>query len=243
MAGHRHSRRKRSERVEIEEHELKSGVILAERRGGGLLPRELEPTMQTAGILLVAVESGAALPLWIGHCQDKVSDVFVLVSNTDEPPDALLRRVEQRLALLAGSEHRRGLVVLVTEPSCASPEAEEARMQVANRLLGHLAQVGEGMLLLLTEESAPIESRVQLLSMAGTLAQKVRGTRLSISVRFGSRRDSHPPQEILGLAEPSARRTSRRPPAKSGQMPKPSMVPTLRKATSVLPKRRLSNAS
>jgi hypothetical protein len=222
---------------------MKSGVILAERRGGGLLPRELEPTMQTAGVLLVAVERGAALPTWIGHCQDKVSDVFVLVGNTMEPTDALLRRVEQRLALLTDTEQRRGMAVLVAERGHASPEAEQVRAQVADRLLSYLARVGQGMLLLLTEESASLESRVQLLSMAGVLAQQVRGTQISINVRFGTQNGCEPPEEILSLGAIPMRRTSRRPPPHSGQMPKPSMVPSVHKAPSLLPKRRMSNAS
>ncbi len=199
--------------------------------------------MQPTGVLLVAVERGASLPIWIGHCQDKVSDVFLLVGNNEEPTDTLLKRIEQRLTLLSESEHQRGLVVLVAEPGYASPETEQMRMEVADRLLGYLAQLGEGILLLLSEDTASLESRVQLLSMAGTLAQQVRGTRLSISVRFGSQSSSEPPQELFSLTHSALRRTSRRPPPQSGQMPKPSMVPPLHKAPSVLPKRRLSNAS
>jgi hypothetical protein len=199
--------------------------------------------MQSTGVLLVAVERGASLPTWIGHCQDKVSDVFLLVGNSEESRDVLLKRVEQRLTLLSESGHRRGLVVLVADPSPASIDTEEARMQVADRLLGYLAQLGEGILLLLSEDSAPLESRVQLLSMAGTLAQQVRGTKLSISVRFGAQNTSEPPQELFSLSHSVGRRTSRRPPPQSGQMPKPSLVPTLHKTASVLPKRRLSNAS
>jgi hypothetical protein len=88
---------------------------------------------------------------------------------------------------------------------------------------------------------------VQLLSMAGTLAQQVRGTKLSISVRFGAQNTSEPPQELFSLSHTTSRRTTRRPPPQSGQMPKPSMVPalhkTLHREPSVLPKRRLSNAS
>lgn len=198
--------------------------------------------MQTAGVLLVAVESGAFLPPWLGHCQDRVSDVFVLVGNADEPADALLKRVEQRVSLLAESEHRLGLVVLVVEPGPASPEAASLRMRVSDRLLGYLDQLGEGMLLLLTEESASLESRMQLLSMAGNLAQQVKGTKLSVSVRFGSQHAQEPPQEILRLAQSPVRRTSRRPPPQSGQMLKPSIVPTLHKAPSMLPRRRYSNA-
>ncbi|MGC4066151.1 MAG: hypothetical protein QM784_16210 [Polyangiaceae bacterium] len=149
------------------QHDEGSGVILAERRGGGLLPRELEPNMQTAGVLLVAVEGGALLPTWIGRCQDRVSDVFVLAGSSEEPADALLRRVEQRVSLLTGGTANRGLAVLVTEGGPVSTAAEIARLRVAQALLQYLSTLKGGTLLLLTDEDAPLESRVQLLSTAG----------------------------------------------------------------------------
>ncbi|HEY5956382.1 MAG TPA: hypothetical protein VIV60_07520, partial [Polyangiaceae bacterium] len=228
--------------VENEERELKSEVILARHRGGGMLPRELEPTMQTAGVLLVAVERGAVLPSWIGHCQDKVSDVFMLIENNEEPRDALLRRVDQRLALLSDAEHRLGLMVLVAAPGNADEETESARVAVAERLLSYLSQLGEGTLLMLTDERAALDSRVQLLSMAGVLAQQLRGTKLSVSVRFGAQAFNEPPKEVFELAEPP-RRGSRRPPLKSGQMPKASLIPPIHKALPLLtPRRRFGTA-
>jgi hypothetical protein len=200
--------------------------------------------MQTAGVLLVAVERGAALPTWVGRCQDKVSDVCVLVSNSYEPTEALLKRVDQRLHLLSESNYQRGLAVLVVDNVCATADAEESRKRIADRLLSYLAEVSQGMLLLLAEESASLESRTQLLSLAGSLAQDVRGTRISISVRFGTLRESEPPQEISTLSEPIARRTSRRPPPQSGEMLRVSVAAPpapLHKAPSLAPKRRLSS--
>jgi hypothetical protein len=199
--------------------------------------------MQTAGVLLVVVEKGAVLPTWIGRCQDRVSDVFVVVGNAEEPADALLKRVEQRLNLLTGSEHQRGFTVLVAAGGRPSVEVEQSRIQVADRLQRYLAELGQGLLLLLTDESASLESRVQLLSMAGVLAQQVRGTRISINVRFGSLHGDVLPPELLASTEPPLRRASRRPPAESGQMLRPSAMPQLHKAPTLLPKRRVGNAS
>jgi hypothetical protein len=243
MVGLKHPTKKRAARFENHGRELVSGVILARRPEARARPWGSESNMQTDGVLLVAVERGAALPTWIGHCQDRVSDVFVLVGNTDEPIDTRLKRLDQRLSHLAESEYRRGLVVIVAAPELATPEAEAVRMQVADRLLSRLTRLGEGKLLLLTDENASLDSRIQLLSMAGTLAQQVRGTKLSISVRFGARNESEPPPEIFGLADPPpTRRMTRRPPHESGPVPKPSFIPTLHKAPAIQPKRRLSNA-
>src|SRR5512133_4101591 len=238
MSGHKQSRRRGSSLTVFEEHELKSGVILVGRRRGEMLPREVEPSMQTAGVLLVAVERGAALPTWVGRCPERVSDVFVLVSNADEPAEALKRRREQRLHLLTESDYQRGLAVLVVGNGQTSTEAELSRRNVADRLLSYLAEVGQGMLLLLAAENASLEPRSQLLSMAGALAPEVRGTRIAISLRFGAEGDHEPPQEIVALAEPVTRRTSRRPPPQSGEMLRADL-PQLHKAHSVTPKRRL----
>jgi hypothetical protein len=199
--------------------------------------------MQTAGVLLVAVEGGALLPTWIGRCQDRVSDVFVLAGSSEEPADALLRRVEQRVSLLTGGTANRGLAVLVTEGGPVSTAAEIARLRVAQTLLHYLSTLKDGTLLLLTDEDAPLESRVQLLSTAGNLAQQLRGTNISVSVRFGTLTDTHPPQEIFGSPKPPPlRRASRRPPPQSGQMLRPSLVPPLHKSPAVLPRRKLSEA-
>lgn len=242
MSGHKHSRKRGSSLIVFEEHELKSGVILVGRRRGEMLPREVEPTMQTAGVLLIAVERGAALPTWVGRCPDRVSDVFVLVSNSDEPAEALQKRLEQRLHLLSESDYQRGLAVLVVGNGFASTAAELSRRNIADRLLSYLAEIGQGMLLLLADENASLDTRSQLLSMAGALAQEVRGTRISISLRFGAQGECEPPQEILALSEPIARRTSRRPPPQSGEMLRTEAVAPLHKATSVAPKRRLRSA-
>lgn len=195
--------------------------------------------MQSTGVLLVAVERGAALPAWVGRCQDRVSDVVLLVSNSDECAEALTRRIEQRAHLLSDSDHQRGLAVLVVDITHPSAEAALARREIADCLLTYLTRVGEGVLLLLAEETASLESRSELLSMAGALAQEVRGTKISISLHFGKASETEPPQKLLELAVPMMRRTSRRPPPQSGEMPKAPNLPHLHKATPVPPRRRL----
>jgi hypothetical protein len=167
----------------------------------------------------------------------------MLIENNDDPRDALLRRVDQRLALMPEADSRIGLMVLLAAPTIADEATERARIAVAQRLLEYLTQLGEGTLLMLTDERAELDSRVQLLSMAGTLAQQVRGTKLSVSVRFGAQAINEPPKEVFELAAPS-RRSSRRPPFKSGPMPKASMVPPLHKAAPPLvpPRRRFGTA-
>lgn len=224
---------------EFDEHELKSGVILVGRRREEVYPRQSEPTMQSSGVLLVAVERGAALPAWVGRCQDRVSDVVLLISNSDEAADALTKRIEQRAHLLPDSDHQRGLAVLVVDIAQLSADAARARREIADCLLSYLTHVGQGILLLLAEESASLESRAELLSMVGALAQEVRGTSISISLHFGKASETEPPKELLEVAEPAMRRTSRRPPPQSGEMPKAPALPHLHKASSMPPRRRL----
>jgi hypothetical protein len=240
MSGRKHSRRRGSSLEEFEEHELKSGVILVgRRRDEEVYPRQSEPTMQSIGVLLVAVERGAALPVWVGRCQDRVSDVVLLISNSDESAAAMTKRIEQRAHLLTGSDHQRGVAVLVVDISQLTADATRARREIADCLLAYLTHVGEGVLLLLAEESATLESRSELLSMAGALAQKVRGTRISISLHFGKASEAEPPKGLLEVAESGTRRTSRRPPPQSGEMPKAPILPHLHKASSLPPRRRL----
>lgn len=242
MHKRRAAKKKSAPSKEVDPLIAESGAILARRRGGGNLPRELELNMQTAGVLLVIVEGGANLPSWIGRCQDKVSDVFVLAGSSDERADALLHRVEQRLTLLLNSDAKRGLAVLVTEAGPVTTAVELARLRIAQALLGYLKAHNEGVLLLLTQEDAPLETRVQLLSMAGNLAQQLRGSNISVNVRFGALADTAPPQELFGHGQNAGRRNTRRPPPQSGQMLKPSLMPPLHKVPAILPRRKVSEA-
>jgi len=230
-------------KVENAPQEQRSRAILPERRGGGLLPRELEPNMHTAGVLLVAVESGANLPSWTARCQDRFSDVFVLAGIADEPADALLRRVEQRLSLLNPTSTGRGFAILVTERGPISTAAEIARLRLAQAMLGHLARLRQGTLLLLTDEDASHDCRAQLLSMVGNLSQQLRGTDISVSVRFGTLTLAEPPADLFKQNQPSVRKASRRPPPKSGQMLKHGLVPPLSKGPAVLVRRKVGEAS
>ena len=239
------SRGKKKNRVEGENvlSESDKKAILAGRRGGGSLPRELERNMQTAGVLLVVVESGAILPNWISRCQDKVSDVFVLAGSFEEPAEALLHRVEQRLLLLNRHGVERGLAVLVTKGAAVSTATEIARLRLAQALLRYLSHASEGYLLLITDENAPSESRSQLLSTAENLTQQLRGTNISVNVRFRSLSETAPPPELLTSSQsPSTRKATRRPPPKSGQMLKAELAPSLHKSPSVVPRRKLSEA-
>jgi hypothetical protein len=134
--------------------------------------------------------------------------------------------------------------VLVTDGGPLSTGAEISRLRLAQALLGYLAAFNDGTLLLITDEDAPLESRVQLLSTAGNLAQQLRGTNISVSVRFGTLTDSEPPQEITGsVPMPALRRSPRQPPPQSGQMLKPSLVPSLHKSPAIpLQRRKMSEA-
>lgn len=224
--------------VENDAHARNTEAILRGRRGGGLLPRELELNMQTAGVLLVAVENGANLPSWTARCQDRFSDVFVLAGIADEPADALLRRVQQRLSLLAPTPNGQGFAIFVTDRGTVSTAAEIARLRLAQAMLGYLSKLKRGTLLLLTDADASDTCREQLLAMVGNLSQQLRGTDISVSVRFGTTDDLEPPTELFSGMQPDIRKASRRPPPKSGQMLKHGFLPPLRKTGPLTPRRK-----
>lgn len=197
---------------------------LPERRGGGYLPRELDGFMQPQGVLLVIVERGGALPNWVFHCQDRVSDVVVVASGPEDNCQAIEERVAQRLLVLRDSEDQLGVVVVVTAMGDRSREHIETRHSTAKAVIAHLEHQGHGRMVFLTDDDLSSEGRVELLSLASSLAQHLGSADVSITIRFGGAMDETLVGELLApRVKASERRLSRRPP-RSGRHPKADAV-------------------
>jgi hypothetical protein len=194
--------------------------ILAERRKSGSHSSRVEIFMQLSGVLLVVVESGAALPSWLGSCQSKVSDTVVLVAAPDEMSNRFSTRAIQRVDALTDSDQRIQTAVFVPSDLPAGDDVLATRQNISQAILSHMTRHGRGQLLLLTGRELQPDAQLQLLNLAGTLTERLHGTKMSVALRFGAASHTEPPHELTDAAPPSQRRSSKRPSSRSGPMVK-----------------------
>ncbi len=79
-----------------------------------------------------------------------------------------------------------------------------------------MARYGRGQLLLLTGRDLQPDAQLQLLNLAGTLTERLHGTKMTVALRFGAASQAEPPHELTDNSPPSQRRSSRRPSSRSG---------------------------
>jgi len=170
--------------------------------------------MQSQGALLVVVERGGRLPVWLGRCQEVVTDVIVLVAGADEALVDFSARLQQRLTALAETDEQLTMAVLVAAEGDELVAVAETRTAIAKMVLGQLRRDRPAHLLLVTGDALTVETRFQLLSLAGVLAQEIRGTCLTVGVRFGAADGDVVPPELKRV-RPAHPRSHQIPPDRS----------------------------
>ncbi len=201
--------------IAIRESLMRNPCILAERHLVRPALKGLERHMPISGVLLVIVEVGAKLPPWLASCQDKVTDTVVLVAAGDESPTRFTARAIQRIQALRDSEQRIQAAVIVPADQVVGDEVLESRLKISQAVLAQLAQYNRGRLLLLTGRALQPEAQIELLNLAGTLSERLHGTKLTVALHFGAASDPEPPRELLEAAPSSHRGSQRRIPSRS----------------------------
>ena len=176
--------------------------------------------MPISGVLLVIVEAGAKLPVWLASCQDKVSDTVVLVAARDESPTRFAKRATQRIQALRDSDQRIQAAVIVPADQLAADEVLSSRLNISQAVLSQQAHYNRGRLLLLSGRALQPEAQLDLLNLAGTLSERLQGTKLTVALHFGAASDAEPPRELLETAPISHRSSSRRPSSRNSVTPK-----------------------
>jgi len=175
--------------------------------------------MPMSGVLLVIVEVGAKLPRWLASCQDKVTDTMVLVA-ADESPTRFAARAIQRVRALRDSDQRIQAAVIVPADHVVGDEVLKSRLKISQAVLEQLAHFNRGRLLLLTGRDLLPDAQLELLNLAGTLSERLHGTRLTVALHFGAASDADPPRELLEPPPKSQRTSSRRPSSRSSTIPR-----------------------
>jgi hypothetical protein len=147
-------------------------------------------------VSLIVMEQGSEWPGRVGDSENVVAvghDGKGALQRTRWSVDSLRRHGHQvRVAVLACNE--------ATDASSVACRAE-----LAHELLAAVAAGGFGRLVLTATDHASMKLRGELLSLAGTLSDRLRGTSATISVKFGA------PDERRDAAQRSVRKCSGEP--------------------------------
>lgn len=149
-----------------------------------------EVTPATLPVSILVIESGGYSLPWLkreGSGQlsaGQVSpDVMVISQLAGEPPQVFATRVMRRMARL-----ERSTVVSRAVLVCG-PRSDElslaARARVSQALLASLQVAPFAKLTLAAPQSAPDQLRHQLLAIAGTMLEQVRGVAISVQLGDG----------------------------------------------------------
>lgn len=136
---------------------------------------------------LIVIEAGARWPSWVADRQRAAPNSFVEVQTGSEPPQHFAQRVSSRVVGLSADRKALRLAVIATNGG-TDPEASAARSMIARALLRAMARSGGGELVLSAESTD--DARHELFALAGALCEGLKGSQISVSVRFSDRRSS-----------------------------------------------------
>jgi hypothetical protein len=136
----------------------------------------LSPQRRTSVDLvsLVVMEKGSEWPGHVGGSDDLVA------VGADE---RLLDRTRRRLELLQGRGQRVRVAVLACSEA-TDLESTDRRAEVARELLAAVATDPFGRIVLSSPRHPSLRLRRELLCLVGALSDRVKGTAVTVSVRF-----------------------------------------------------------
>jgi len=141
------------------------------------------------GLLSVVVlEAGSSWPPWLGEYQRHAPNSVVIAQSAGESPHEFALRIARRSDEIGAGDAAIHAALLIVRTGALDDESAGARKQVCASLLRVMVQKRQGELVLAADVGAGEDLRHELFALAGTLCDELRGTEVSVRVRFGSGR-------------------------------------------------------
>jgi hypothetical protein len=141
------------------------------------------------GLLSVVVlEVGASWPPWLGEYQRHAPNSVVVAQSVGESPREFALRIARRADEIGAGDAAIHAALLIVRSGAIDDESVGARKQVCASLLRAMVRKRQGELVLAADVGAGDALRHELFALAGTLCDELRGTEVSVRVRFGSGR-------------------------------------------------------
>jgi hypothetical protein len=165
----------------------------------------MEHTDETL-LSVVVLELGSAWPPWLAEYQKLAPNSVVIAQSSDESGPQFAQRIARKMAEIGASETVIHAGLLVSN-GALDPVSISAREQICAALLRVMLAKQHGELVLAASASAREDVRYELFSLAGRLCDELRGTQVSVRVRFDTLRpaSSAASSGVMKTVPPSSR--------------------------------------
>jgi len=159
---------------------------------------------------VVVLELGSTWPPWLAEYQAQAPNSMVIAQSADESASTFAQRIGRKMDEVGARDVAIHAGLLVSNGALDS-EAIEARQAICDSLLKTMLKKQRGELVLASDVTADDAVRHQLFALAGTLCDELRGTRVSVRVRFDTLRPAPAASGVMksvspsGASEPHAR--------------------------------------
>lgn len=138
-------------------------------------------------LCVVVLESGAGWPPWIGEYQAVAPNSVVIAQAPEESAEAFGARALGRLQEVTSGRAKLRVAIVASSPS-PSKEQLEQRYAICRTLVHAMADSPRADLVLAGDGDGSDQSRHELFALAGALCDELRGSELSVRVRFAEGR-------------------------------------------------------
>jgi hypothetical protein len=136
---------------------------------------------------VVVLEAGSSWPPWLGEYQRRAPNSVVVAQSAEESGHDFALRIARRTDEIAAGDAAIHAALLVSN-GALDEVSVAVRKQLCGSLLRVMVQKRQGELVLAADTRAGDDLRHELFALAGTLCDELRGTEVSVRVRFGSGR-------------------------------------------------------
>lgn len=162
---------------------------------------------------VVVLELGSTWPPWLAEYQAQAPNSMVIAQSADESASTFARRISRKMDEVAAGDGAIHAGLLVCN-GALDEASVDARQAICDALLHVMLKKQRGELVLASDVTAGDAVRHQLFALAGTLCDELRGTRVSVRVRFDTLRPAPSVSGVMNSVTPSA---SNEPQAKEGR--------------------------
>jgi hypothetical protein len=145
---------------------------------------------------VVVLELGASWPPWLAEYQKHAPNSVVVAQSAGESSALFAQRIARKADEIGAHEATIHAGLLVSN-GALDAESVAARELICSHLLRLMIQKQRGELVLAADVTAGEDVRHELFALAGTLCDGLRGSEVSVRVRFDTIRPASAPSGVM----------------------------------------------